>query len=103
MIFSESGHLPRKIAAVPTHRGQRLALEQLPRYYNHFCGPWAALNRFTCPTVMWKEMQIRKYRWKYREISVIPAVCGTCKLEAGQVANGRRDKTGSCKATNEVE
>ena len=53
--------------------------------------------------VMWKEMQFRKYRWKYREISVIAAVCGTCKREAGQVANGRRDKTGSCRATNEVE
>jgi hypothetical protein len=52
---------------------------------------------------MWKEMEIRKYRWKYREISVIAAVCGTCKLEAGQVANWRRDKAGSCRATNEVE
>ena len=56
--------------------------------------------------VMWKEMQVCKYGRKFWEILVTPAEIWTCKLEAtnaGQVANWRRPKTGSCWATNEVE
>ena len=69
----------------------------------HFTCSNSLFSLWMLGTVMWKEMPIGKYRWKFREIHVTASANWTCKRAPTQVANAHRPKTASCRATNEFE